>query len=166
MLGWVVPVREELALVTYRFDSSWHLPGSVDTAWDAILRVEDWPSWWPAVAATEILEPGRPDGVGLLVRYVVRSPLGYRLTVLTRTTEVERPHLIAVAVVGELEGRGRWTLTPQGTGVRVHQLWEVSTTRRWMRLLAPVALPVFRWSHDRAARRGEAGLARRLATRQ
>lgn len=146
-------------MVTYRFDSHWDVPGTVERAWDAVMRVEEWPRWWPAVEATEVLDPGGADRVGAVVRYVVRAPLGYRLAVRTRVAEVAPPTLVAVRVLGELDGTGRWTLAPRDHGVRIRQLWEVSTTKPWMRAVAPLARPAFRWSHDRAARRGGEGLA-------
>lgn len=150
----------------YRFDSAWQLPGPVDRVWEAVTRVEDWPAWWPAVSATEELVPGAADGTGRVVRYLLRAPLGYRLAVTTRVVEVEPLHHVVVRVTGNLDGTGRWSLQPDGTGVRLHQLWEVSTTRPWMRLIAPLARPAFRWSHDRAARRGGEGLVRWLEGRR
>ncbi len=148
----------------YRFDSGWDLPGDPEAVWDAVLRATDWPRWWPAVAAATELDPGGPDGVGKEMRFLVRAPLGYRLAVRTRVEEAVRPRLLVARVVGQLQGTGRWEITARpGGGVHLHQLWEVGTRRRWMRVLTPVARPAFRWSHDRAARRGGEGLARWLA---
>jgi Polyketide cyclase / dehydrase and lipid transport len=150
----------------YRFLSAWDLPGTTPEAvWAAVSESADWPRWWPAVSSVEVLDPGGPDGVGKEVRYRLRAPLGYRLAVRTRVVEAVPPRLVVARVVGQLDGRGRWDVVPVGDGVRIDQLWEVSTTRRWMRLVAPVARPAFRWSHDRAARRGGEGLARWLAER-
>ncbi|WP_298459620.1 SRPBCC family protein [uncultured Cellulomonas sp.] len=147
-----------------RFVSSWHLPGTAQDAWDAVVEhPEQWPSWWPAVQSAQVVETGDDDGVGRRSRYRLRAPLGYRLAVWTRITQAEPPRLVVVDVAGQLAGTGRWELVPEPGGVRVDQEWEVAPTRRWMRLLAPVATPAFRWSHDRAARRGEQGLARWLA---
>ena len=148
---------------TYRFDSAWHLPGPLDTAWEAVDRVQDWSRWWPAVRTVEVLDPGGPDGVGRHVRFGLRAPLGYSLAVEIRVVERVPPRVLAADVVGQLTGHGRYELSaePDG-GVRLRQLWEVTPTRWWMRALAPVARPAFRWSHDRAARRGELGLVRYL----
>jgi hypothetical protein len=149
---------------TYRFVSSWHVPGTPQDVWDAVVkRPQEWPSWWPAVKRAEVVEPGDDDGVGRRTRYLLRAPLGYRLAVRTRIVEAVPPRLVVVEVVGQLAGSGRWELVPEPGGVRIDQLWAVTTGRWWMRLLGPVAAPAFRWSHDRAARRGEQGLARWLA---
>ncbi len=149
----------------YRFSSTWDLLATPEAVWDAITRPTDWPRWWPAVSAVEVLDPGEPVGVGSVVRYRVRAPLGYGLSVRTTVDEAVPPQLLVARVVGHLDGTGRWEIVPGADGVRMHQLWEVTTTRRWMRLLAPVARPAFRWSHDRAARRGGEGLARWLTER-
>jgi uncharacterized protein YndB with AHSA1/START domain len=147
----------------YRFRSGWDLPGTPEAVWDAITRPDDWPRWWPAVSSVRVLDPGGPDHVGKVVEYRVRAPLGYHLAVRTRVEEAVVPWRLVARVLGQLEGVGRWEVIPRpGGGVRLDQLWEVGTTRRWMRLLAPVARPAFRWSHDRAARRGGEGLARWL----
>ena len=37
--------------------------------------------------------------------------------------------------------------------------WNVSTTKTWMNLLAPVARPVFAYNHDMVMRWGGEGLA-------
>jgi hypothetical protein len=146
----------------YLFESAWHLPGTRAQVWEAVLRVEDWPSWWPAVRAVRVLDAGHDGGLDRRIEYLLHAPLGYRLAVCTRTTTLEPPRLVVVEVVGQLAGTGRWELSEEAGGVRVDQRWEVATTRPWMRLVAPLARPAFRWSHDRAARRGGEGLARWL----
>ena len=47
-------------------------------------------------------------------------------------------------------------------GTLVRYNWDIRTTRRWMNLLAPVARPVFSWTHDELMREGGQSLARRL----
>jgi Polyketide cyclase / dehydrase and lipid transport len=152
-------------VTTYRFRSAWHLPATVDAAWEAVSDAECWPQWWPAVSSAEVLERGDPHPLGQTVRFRLRAPLGYRLAVRTRVVDADPPRMITADVLGQLQGRGRWELQAEPGGVRVDQLWEVDVTRRWMRVLSPVAAPLFRWSHDRAARRGGDGLARWLADR-
>jgi len=40
--------------------------------------------------------------------------------------------------------------------------WRVRTGRGWMKLLAPIARPLFKWNHDYVMQRGAEALARRL----
>lgn len=153
-------------MTRYHFDATWRLPAGVDAVWEEIWRVEDWPTWWPAIASARVLAEGGPDGVGRRFRCVIRSPFRYRLTVDVEDVQVRRPERITVAVTGQLEGAIRWTLVPHGGDVLVRQVWDLGVTRRWMRLLAPAAGPAFRYSHEWAARGGEAGLRRRLLSRR
>ena len=66
---------------------------------------------------------------------------------------------------GELQGTGRWRLFEQDGVTAVLYEWNVSTTKPWMNLLAPVARPVFAWNHDVVMGWGGQGLAGRLGVR-
>jgi hypothetical protein len=65
-----------------------------------------------------------------------------------RTTTIEPPRRIESVADGELCGRGTWTLTAQGAHTQVRYDWRVEAPQAWMRLLAPVAKPLFAWKHD------------------
>src|SRR5262249_32625073 len=67
--------------------------------------------------------------------------------------------------VGELEGIGRWRLFEQNGATAVLYEWNVSTTRQWMNLVAPIARPIFEWNHDWVMARGGEGIARLLGCR-
>jgi len=64
---------------------------------------------------------------------------------------------------GELDGKGIWTFREENGTTHVRYDWQVTTTKAWMNLLAPVARPVFSWNHDRVMSGGFEGLQRRLA---
>ena len=63
--------------------------------------------------------------------------------------------------IGELTGKGRRQLSADGDVTTVRYDWNVSTTKPWMNLLAPVARPVFKWNHDVVMGWGAEGLAKR-----
>lgn len=153
-------------MARYEFVTIWRVDAPVERVFDAISESEKWPEWWPGVERVEEIAPGNTgDGVGNLRRYTWKSKLPYRLTFDMRTTRVERPFLLEGVAEGELDGRGRWTLTSIPGGTEVRYDWTVQTTQRWMNLLAPVAKPVFRWNHDVVMGWGGEGLARRLGAR-
>ena len=81
---------------------------------------------------------------------------------------VEKPHLIEGHAEGELAGIGRWRLFAEDGDspltAAVYE-WDVSTTRPWMNLVAPIARPIFEWNHDWVMRNGGEGLARLLDCR-
>jgi hypothetical protein len=76
-------------------------------------------------------------------------------TGIFRDMALTRPLLIEGRADGELTG------TQFGTHVRYHRIVEV--TKPWMRVIAPVARPLFVWNHDEVMDRGCQDLKRRLA---
>jgi len=76
--------------------------------------------------------------------------------------EVEEPHVIVGIAEGELNGTGRWQLSQKGVVTRVQYNWDVSTKKRILNLLAPIARPIFEWNHNKVMEAGGEGLARLL----
>jgi len=152
-----------MALTRFHLTTQWTLAAPPLPVWDALAQPEAWPSWWRAVERVEVIEPGGPDGVGAYRRFTWRTALPYRVTFNMRTLRVEKPALIEGRADGELTGTGRWTLTPADAGTQVRYDWIVDVTKPWMRLLAPLARPVFAWNHDVVMEWGRQGLERRLA---
>jgi hypothetical protein len=117
------------------------------------------------VIEAEEADPGTPCGVGRRGSYVWRSRIPYPVAFDVVSTVVERPTYIEGEASGGLEGVGRWRLFEDGGVTAVLYDWEVRTTKRWMRVLAPIADPAFRWNHDQIMRWGAEGLARHLGCR-
>ena len=149
-------------MAEYHFVSTWQIQAPIEQVWEEIRHSERWPEWWKYVVAVEELEPGDADGVGTRQRLLFRTRLPYTLGFDVRVTKVQPPTELAAEATGELEGTGRWTLTPADGGTLVRYYWDIRTTKAWMNLLAPVARPTFTWNHDELMRAGGEGLARRL----
>ena len=149
----------------YHFVTDWILAAPIDAVWDVLNTPEEWPTWWKGVVDVELVEPGYRDGVGSLRRMTWKSRLPYRLVFTMRTTVVVRPSTIAGRADGELQGTGVWSLTPADAGTAVRYDWRVEATTRWMRVLAPIARPIFAWNHDVIMQWGYEGLQRRLKIR-
>lgn len=146
----------------YSFLTTWCLGAPIERVWEVIHASERYPRWWKGVREVTELEPSRANGVGGLSRFQWRSKLPYSLEFDLRVTRCERPYLLEAQASGELEGRGVWRLYEGGAGTAVIYSWDVSTTRRWMNRLAPVARPAFEWNHDYVMRQGAHGLAQEL----
>ena len=140
----------------------WHLPAPITSVWKLLSTPEDWPSWWRAVKAVELLERGDSEGVGAYRRLHWRTALPYEIAFNMRTTRIVKPSLIEGHADGELTGIGRWQLTPADSFTDVRYDWIVDVGKPWMRVLLPLARPVFRWNHNVVMRWGEDGIRSRL----
>lgn len=152
-------------MADYRFTTIWCIEAPLDAVCDAIQHSLAWPQWWRGVENVEELSPGDAQGIGSVRRYTWKGRLPYRLTFDIRVTRMEPLTMVEGIASGEVEGLGRWSFTGDGSITVVRYDWQIRTTLRWMRLLAPFAKPVFRWNHDVIMQQGGECLARRLNAR-
>lgn len=143
--------------------SHWRIPAPADRVWAALTDPGSWPQWWPYVRAVQTLREGGPEGVGAVRRMVWATRLPYELVIEVEAVESVRHERLRGRSKGQLDGEGLWLLRGQAGRTDVTYVWRVNLRRPWMRLLAPVLAPVFRWNHDAVMRAGEAGLRRYLA---
>jgi uncharacterized protein YndB with AHSA1/START domain len=149
-------------VAAYHFVTVWRVSAPAERVWDVLTASERYGEWWPAFVAFRDLTPG-VSGVGERAERVVRGRLPYSLRYITTVTLRERPREVAYDSEGDLVGRGRFVLEPDGDGTRVTYHWDVGTTRPLLNALAPLLRPLFAWNHDWVMAQGERGLARRLA---
>jgi hypothetical protein len=147
---------------SYAFSSRWELPAPPDHVWVEIERMlrpdaDGW--WWPGVA---VPEPPPRLAAGERMTLAVRSPLGYRLRMGIRLTEVVPGACIAAESTGDLSGTGRVLVEPASAGTVVVVDWNVETRRRWMNVTAAVLRPVFERAHAAVMRAGERGMRQAL----
>ena len=150
-------------MASYKFVTEWRFDAPIAKVWDEISHPERWPEWWKAVESVVTLKTGDADGIGVVRHYTWRGALPYRLKFDMRTTLIEKPVRLEGEATGELHGRGRWTLSPESQSTFVRYDWEVDATKSWMRVLSPLARPLFEWNHDTVMRWGFDGLKRRLS---
>lgn len=143
----------------YRFESEWELEAPIDRVFELLTHPEDFQRWWPSVTQSQRLEEGDEDGVGAVAAYTLRSPVFYSMDFQAKALEVERPRRIHTLVRGDLIGTGTYELEQREGRTMIRFLWYVSTTRRWMNLVAPVARPLFVWAHHHVMREGAAAMA-------
>ncbi len=154
--GILEPVFDPLS--RYRFDTTWRFLAPIKRIWDEIYDFQQWPAWWKGVqSATRA-----PGAQGKGGRIVWNAPMGYAVVTTFRPTLIEVPCRLGGLFSGDLEGTGSWTLSMRGGITTARYLFEVRTTRPWVKLLSPVARPLFIWNHDQLMRQGAEGLARHL----
>ncbi len=142
--------------------SHWRIHAPVESVWAALTDPTSWPRWWPYVRRVCTLREGAADGVGSLRRIDWSTRLPYHIVIEVEGLESVRHQRLRGLSRGQLEGEGLWLLRPDDGFTDVTYVWRVQLTRRWMRWLAPMLAPLFRWNHAGVMRAGEAGLRRHL----
>jgi len=138
------------------------LEASRADAWGVLQDPLRWPEWWRGVERVSELDGGDGRRVGSRYRIAWRSRVPYELEFDFLVRRVDEPCCMEGDAIGDLQGTGSWRLFEQGRVTAVVYDWDVTTSKRWMNLLAPVARPVFEYNHDVVMRWGGEGLARRL----
>jgi hypothetical protein len=148
--------------MAYKFLTTWLLETSRASAWEVLQDPLRWPEWWRGVERVAELDSGDGQRVGSRYRIAWRSRIPYELEFDFTVHRVEPPCCMAGEAVGELAGTGVWRLFEQNGVTAVVYDWNVTTSKRWMNLIAPLARSVFEYNHDVVMRWGGEGLARRL----
>ena len=146
----------------YVFRDEWHVAAAPAQAWAVVRRVEDWPAWWPSV---ESVTRAAADAASEVWTFAFRTRLPYRMVFDATVVRDEPLHGVRTTVTGRVEGEGRWEVAEVAGGAAVRFDWRVRPRPAWMRLLSPLARPVFVWNHAALMREGGDALAARLGTR-
>jgi len=147
----------------YVFIDEWDVDAPQAEVFTALADASTYPEWWKPVYKT-VLADGPPE-VGRSSKQCFKGRLPYTLNTTSEIVRYEPPNEFAVEVVGDLTGKGIWTLTPRGGGVHVHFDWRVIADRPLLRYLTPVLRPVFRWNHNWSIKRAVEGLEPYARTR-
>ncbi len=132
-------------MAEYVFLDEWYVDAPIEPVFDALADARTYPEWWVPVYKT--VEASGPPEVGATSSSRFKGRLPYTLETQSTITRLERPHVIAGDVVGDLSGHGLWTLNQQDAGTHVRFDWVVRADRPLIRLLTPVARRLFRWNH-------------------
>lgn len=145
------------ALTHYVFQSIWHVRASPADLVTVLDDLETYPAWWPEIRTVRPLGGRRFD-------VVARSFLPYELRFVSDADPLPAgAHVIDARLSGDMEGTVRWTVTPEGDSCRLVYDQEVSTHKRLLNVMAPVARPGFRFNHGLMMKHGEAGLRTYMA---
>lgn len=144
----------------YEFSDDWYVAAEPVVTRDLLRRIADWPTWWPSSLSVESVPP-RVPGAREASRYRFQTRLPYQM-VFQADVVHEEPMAIETVVVGRVRGVGRWRVTPTTGGSRLHFNWSVDPQVLWMRLVSPLARPVFIWNHRVLMAEGARGFANSL----
>ena len=149
----------------YRFLTPWRLETSRAAAREVLEDPLGWPEWWRGVVRVSEVDGGDGRRVGSSYRVAWRSRVPYLLEFDFTVRRLESERWMEGEAAGDLEGTGSWRLFEDAGVTAVLYDWDVTSAKRWMNLLGPLARPVFEHNHDAVMRWGGEGLARRLGVR-
>ena len=96
----------------YVFIDEWDVDASQEAVFEALADAGTYPEWWRPVYIA--VEADCPPQVGCVSRQEFKGRLPYHLKTRSEIVRLERPSEFEVSVVGDLTGKGIWTLTPAG----------------------------------------------------
>lgn len=141
----------------YVFRSIWHVGARRTDVMSVLDDLASYPAWWPEIREVRPLGPKRFE-------VVARSFLPYELRFVSAADALDMAAgIIDARLSGDMEGTVRWTVTEEPDGCRLVYDQEVTTHKRLLDVLAPVARPGFKANHAVMMRHGEAGLRTFLA---
>jgi uncharacterized protein YndB with AHSA1/START domain len=130
----------------YVFIDEWDVAAPQEAVFEALADARTYPQWWRPVYIA--VEADGPPQVGCVSRQEFKGRLPYHLKTTSEIVRLEPPTEFEVEVVGDLTGKGVWTLTPADGRVHIRFDWRVIADRALLRVLTPVLRPVFRWNHN------------------
>ena len=149
----------------YRFVTVWQIEAPLEDVCEAIYHSLNWPQWWHNVESVVELSPGNQQGIGSIRRYTWHGRLPYRLTFDIRVIHMVPLASIEGVASGDVEGKGYWSFTVDGSVTIVRYEWNVHTTPIWMNLLSLLVHPLVKWNHNAVMQQGGEALANLLNAR-
>lgn len=151
----------------YHLVSTWRVPGTAGEVFEIIADDALLPSWWPAAFLDVlVLDRGKEDGTGGIVRMRTKGYLPYVLNWHLRVNEIDRPNSLAFEVWGDFEGTGRWTLVQNDAWCDITFDWQITLKKGFVSHLSALGRPLFISNHRWAMARGEESLRLELARRR
>jgi hypothetical protein len=147
----------------FAFIDEWALAAEPSVVWSVLRRIEGWPQWWPSVRSVIPL-PAPGDGAPRW-EFTFRTRLPYSMVFDATLVREEPSAEVEWQVTGRVAGRGICGVRAVDGGTFVWWDWLVTPQLSWMRLLTPIARPVFSWNHKELMDEGAGALARQLGTR-
>jgi uncharacterized protein YndB with AHSA1/START domain len=141
----------------YVFVDEWDVDAPRQAVFAALADASTYPEWWKPVYIS-VESDGAPE-LGCVSRTEFKGRLPYHLKTRSEIVSYSPPDQFAVEVVGDLTGRGVWTLSNREDGrVHVHFDWRVIADRPLLRYLTPLLRPLFRYNHNWSIERAIEGL--------
>lgn len=152
----------------YHFITRWEMTASCEEVYRILEDVETLSEWWPSVyLQVEVLDKGRPGGVGKIVALFTKGWLPYTLRWKFRVTQTDFPNGFTLEATGDFAGSGVWTFLPLENGrCEVLYDWKIQAEKPLLRRLSWLLRPIFSANHHWAMRKGAESLELELRRRK
>lgn len=127
-----------------------HLEVAPGALWARLEAVEEYPTWWPWLAAFD----GRALRAGEVWAATVSPRLPWRLRVTVTLEEVVAGASVRARLAGDITGPAHLALRPAGGGTDLHLTARLAPASAPLRALTALARPVAQRSHDHVIDRG------------
>ncbi|GAC1587595.1 MAG: SRPBCC family protein [Acidimicrobiales bacterium] len=114
------------------------------TVWAALIRIEQYQSWWPWLQEFDADSFTR----GASWTATIQPPIPYSLRFGLDLQEVVVCQSVAAVIHGDIEGWARIELCGGDEGARLRLVSELSASSALLRIIADVARPVVQFGHD------------------
>ena len=147
----------------YCFEEEWVVEAPVQTVWDGMVHVEEWPRWWEGLVFSNSADelPEGMEGKRYSTRWKGALPYGLDIHAVIR--EASTHASISADIHGDIEGVCTCRIEESQRGTRGVFSLDVRTTRPWMSLLSPFLKGYFSENHNRLMEKGMQGFSRYLA---
>jgi len=134
--------------------TDWHLDAEPEELTAVVLDPELLHIWCPTVFMHgELIERGRPDGLGIAIRLHTKGFLPHSFFLVARVVDVIPHRFMRIAVEGDFEGLGELSVEADAGCCRARLRWQTSVAHPWLRPMVPFFHPLFVWNHKWAMRR-------------
>lgn len=128
------------------------MPAEYARTYAVLKDLQTYPVWWPEVKS---VIPINEDRAVVLIMGILPYALEF---LIERQVDDPESGELRAGLSGDLEGFSSWNVAADGDCCRLVYDQEVEVTKRLLRVLAPVARPLFRLNHALMMRRGKRGL--------
>jgi hypothetical protein len=151
----------------YHFITHWRVEATPEEVSEILADAPGLVRWWPSVyLEVKELSPGDEHGIGRVIDLYTKGWLPYTLRWSFRVTESRYPLGFTLVASGDFEGRGIWTLEPDGTHTDITYDWKIRADKPLLRYGSFLMKPIFSANHEWAMRRGEESLELEIARRR
>ena len=139
-----------------RSDRRYRVDVAPDALWQALATPEGFRRVWPWLREFD----GERLVAGEVWHCAVRAPLPYTVRFTVHIDEVVPPQSVTATVRGDIAGTARFDVAGDGDGSSLRLRSELAPSSRAFAVLAHVAGPLVRRSHDRILDMGAAQFGR------